>query len=277
MRPFDLFPKRPNHKGKTLSPSTIGSINNLPEAEKRRIYARVIPPDLLTRFRLPDVDSRRIQNFLQFKFEPGSSDVEMSLFHEERFPDPILYGHLTDTLNGQIHILLYVLNDPNSERYDVDRMPDGATTKFGTLRRNLEAERSALQAGLAPGQVRRGLRMLPAATEAFERFVSSLGHEIYFVEPLYYHNAIIFERYGFAYQEGRRFMERIQAGFSSGGDLLGRLDDANPFRPLNAGAGIRLRSWAIHDGILGEPFTNVTMYKRVGKSAGVNTCPDVAW
>ena len=260
-----------------MKPSTIGSINKLPEDEKRKLYARVVPRELLERFHLPDSDSQRIQNFLQFKFAPGSSDVELSLFHEERFPDPILYGHLTDTLNGQIHILLYILNDPGSQRYNVDHMPDGSTTKFGTLRRNLDAETAALEAGLAPGQVRHGLRMLPAATLAFEKFVAYLGHDIYFVEPLYYHNAIIFERYGFTYQEGRRFMERIQSGFSSGGDLTSRLDNSTPFRQPSAGASVRLRSWAIHDGLLGEPFTNVTMYKRIGKSAGVNTCPDVAW
>ncbi len=260
-----------------MFPSTIGGINKLPETEKRRIYTRIIPPPLIERFHLPDADSQRIQTFLKFKFLPGSSDVEMSLFHDERFPDPILYGHLTDTLNGQIHILLYILNDPDSPRFNVDRMPDGTTTKFGTLRRNLDAETDALVAGLAPGQVRRGLRMLPAAMTAFEKFVRDLGHDIYFVEPLYYHNAIIFERYGFTYQEGRRFMERIQSGFSDGGDLNGLLNGSSPFRQPGAGASVRLRSWAIHDGILGEPFTSVTMYKRIGKSAGVNTCPDIAW
>jgi hypothetical protein len=256
--------------------STIGSINNLPEKEKRQLYARVIPRALLERFKLPAIDSTRIQHFLQFKFAPGSSDVEMSLFHDEHFPDPILYGHLTDTLNGQIHILLYILNDPDSPRFNVDRMPDGSTTKFGTLRRNLEAESAARMAGLAPGQIRHGLRLLPAAMDSFEKFVKNLGHEMYFAEPLYYHNAIIFERYGFSYQEGRRFMERIQTGFSTGGDLLPSLDGSS-FRQPAAANSIRLRSWAIHDGILGEPFTNVTMYKRVGKMAGINTAPDVAW
>jgi hypothetical protein len=260
-----------------MQPSTIGGINNLPEKEKRALYTRIIPRDLIERFRLPALDSQRIQNFIRFKFELGSSDVEMSLFHEDHFPDPIFYGHLTDTLNGQIHILLYILNDPDSQRYNVDRMPDGQTTKFGTLRRNLDAEAIALSAGLAPGQVRHGLRMLPAAVKTFEQFIKNLGHDIYFVEPLYYHNAIIFERYGFAYQEGRRFMERIQTGFSADGDLLARLNSATPFRQPEAAKSVRLRSWAIHDGMLGEPFTNVTMYKHVGKSANVNTCPNVAW
>jgi acetoin utilization protein AcuC len=107
--------------------------------------------------------------------------------------------------------------------------------------------------------------------------VASLGHEIYFVEPLYYHNAIIFERYGFTYQMGRKLMDRIETGFTSEGSLNKLLDGSSPFRSQQAATSIRLRSWAIHDGILGEPFTNVTMYKHVGKSAGVTTCPSCTW
>ncbi len=260
-----------------MNPSTIGGINKLPENEKRAIYARYIPKGLLERFHLPEVDSQRIQSFLKFKFAPGSSDVEMSLFHEQRFPDPILYAHLADTMNGQVHILLYILNDPDSPRFDVDKLPDGTSTKFGTLRRNLQAEQAALEEGLAPGQVRHGLRLLDQAIEAFERFVSSLGHDVYFVEPLYYHNAVIFERYGFSYQIGKRLMDRIQAGFQEGCELSLLLDRSSPFRQPNAAHSIRLRSWAIHDGLLGEPFTNVTMYKRVGKHAGVKTTPGCEW
>lgn len=257
--------------------STIGGINLLPEAEKREIYSRVIPQELLDRFNLPPVDSQRLQALLEFKFNPGATDVEMRLYHELHFPDPILYGHLTDTINGQVHVLLYILNDPDAPRFNVDMMPDGTSTRFGIWKRNIQAETAAMQAGLAPGQVRRGLRLLAPAIAAFERFVASLGHEIYFVEPLYYHNAVIFERYGFAYQVGRRLMERIETGFAPGGDLLAALDGSTPFRAPQAAHSIRLRSWAIHDGILGEPFTNVTMYKRIGKLAGITTCPSCTW
>jgi hypothetical protein len=100
---------------------------------------------------------------------------------------------------------------------------------------------------------------------------------MYFVEPLYYHNAVIFERYGFAYQVGKRQMERIHSAFQDGGELCQKLDDSNPFRSSEAANSIRLRSWAIHDGILGEPFTNVTMYKRVGISAKISTTPGCQW
>lgn len=260
-----------------MRPSTIGGINLLPEATKREIYGRAIPGELLERFKIPPLDSIRSANFLQFKFAPGSTDMEMYLFHEQRFPDPILYGHLTDTINGQIHILLYILNNPDAPRFDVDRMPDGSMTRFGTLQRNIPAEQDALQANLAPGQVRHGLRLLSKAIQSFERFVSSLEHDIYFVEPLYYHNAVIFERYGFTYQLGRKLMERIESGFTEGGDLYNLLNASSPFREKEAAHSIRLRSWAIHDGILGEPFTDVTMYKLVGKSAGITTCPSCIW
>jgi acetoin utilization protein AcuC len=200
----------------------------------------------------------------------------MSLYHKHGFEDPILYGHLTDTLNGQIHILLYIMNDPDSQRFNVDRMPDGSPTKFGTTNRNLEAEKAAMQAGLSPGQIRHGLKSLSRATDTFEKFIHDLGHELYFIEPLYYHNAVIFERYGFAYQSGRRRMERIQAGFSKEGELTAKLDGSD-FRHQEAANSIRLRSWAIHDGILGEPFSNVTMYKKVGKMAGISTTGDTPW
>jgi len=260
-----------------MQPSTIGRINLLPEEEKREIYGRAIPRDLLGQFNIPPLDSLRSENFLKFKFTPGSTDVEIALFHEPRFPDPILYGHLTDTINGQIHILLYILNDPESPRFEVDRMLDGSMTRFGTAKRNIPAELAAMNANLSPGQVRRGLRKLSQAIISFEEFVASLGHEIYFVEPLYYHNAVIFEHYGFAYQVGRKLMERIENGFRQGSDLHDLLDSSTPFREKSAASSIRLRSWAVHDGILGEPFTNVTMYKRIGKSAGVSTCPGCSW
>jgi len=260
-----------------MQPSTIGGINHLPEIEKRAVYARYIPPALLNRFNLPEADSQRIQSLLEFKFAPGSADVEMSLFHEKRFPDPILYAHLSDTMNGQIHILLYILNDPFSERFNVDRLENGTPTRFGTQHRNLQAEQAALLAGLAPGQVRRGLRLLGEAIQTFEGFVRSLGHDMFFAEPLYYHNAVLFERYGFSYQMGRRRMELIQNGFQPGGDLAARLDGSSPFRQPEAAKSIRRRSWAIHDGLLGEPFTEVTMYKRLGKDAGTSTTAACEW
>jgi hypothetical protein len=262
-------------KEQAVHPSTIGGINQLPEKEKRTIYARYIPSVLIQKFNLPELVDNN--DLMKFRFAEGSSDVEMMLYHEAGFPDPILYAHLADTLNGQIHVLLYILNNPDSPRFNVDKMPDGSPTRFGIRKRNMEAELLAMRAGLAPGQVRRGLHLFRQALDTFEEFVVSLGHDMYFVEPLYYHNAVIFERHGFSYQLGRRRMESINLGFKEGGELSQKLDGSTPFRSSTAGNSIRSRSWAIHDGIMGEPFTNVTMYKRVGKVAEVNTTGSCAW
>ncbi len=250
----------------------------LPETEKREIYARLIPPELISRFRIPNnfIDKEG-NDLLLLDCPPGSTSTEIMLYHQSGFPDPVLHGDITGTINGLIHILLYVLNDPQSPRFEIDRMPDGSQTQFGTSQRNLEAELAAMEFGLAPGQIRRGLRLLGSAIHTFEGFVASLGHEIFQVEPLYYHNAIIFERYGFAYEKGKQLMEHIQAGFLPGGELIDRLDGSTPFRSPEAAGSIRLRSWAIHDGLLGEPFTNVTMYKLVGNSTQMSTCPGCQW
>ena len=253
-------------------PSTLGGINHLSDVEKRNIYARVVPTELIRLFKInPYLVDASGRDLFHLNAAPGSTSVEVSLFHQPDFPDPILYGHITDTINGKLHILLYVLNDPNSPRFDVDRLPDGTPTKFGVRCRNIDAEILAMNVGLSPGQIRSGPHLLSDAMVTFEKFVKNLGHDLYFAEPLFYHNAVIFERYGFTYQQGRNRMIRIEKGFLPGGELWAKLDSSTPFRTKKASASIRLRSWAIHDGIFGEPFTNVTMYKRVGKHYGITT------
>lgn len=253
-------------------------INQLSPEEKREIYSRLIPPPILSYFDIePSLKDDQGNDLITLKASSASPVVELALRHKVGFPDPVLYGQLTDTVNGQIHVLLYILNDPDSPRFDVDRLPSGESTNFGTIHRNIDAEAAALREGLAPGQIRHGLRMLSSAIDRFEHFVKSLGHLLYFVEPLYYHNAVIFERYGFGYLKGRRLMERIHKGFTPDGDLLPLLDGSTPFRQREAAWSIRLRSWAIHDKILGEPFDKVTMYKEVGKSMNLDSCVGCEW
>jgi len=261
-----------------IHPSTIGGINQLPEDEKRAIYSRVIPQKLLEIYDIsPTLIDPQGNNLLELNCPANSSVVELSFYHRHGAQDPVMYGEITDTLNGQIHILFYTIMDPDGPRFDVDKMPDGTSTKMGSLCRNLEAEKAAMEAGLAPAQIRPGLRLLSEGIDAFEYFVFSLEQTIFFSEPLHYHNAVILERHGFAYQQGRKLMERIHAGFAPGGDLLSRLDSSTPFRQPEAAHSLRLRSWAIHDGILGEHFTDVTMYKIVGKTVDVHTCGDIPW
>ena len=261
-----------------MVPRSIAAVNMLPQDVKAAIYSLFVPPILLDRFAIGrDLRDPNGQSLLELRCAEGSTDVVLALRRQVGDPDPILYSHLTDTVTGQVHVLLYVVNDPDSPRYEVDRMPDGTPTEFGSLQRNLEAEESAMNAGLAPGQIRRGLRILQESIAAFEAFVRSLGQDMYFVEPLHYHNAVIFERYGFAYQKGRQLMTEIHAGFARQGVLANRLDGSTPFRQPGQEACVRGRSWAIQDGILGHAFTEMTMYKRIAQVSGMDTAPGVRW
>jgi hypothetical protein len=111
-----------------------------------------------------------------------------------------------------------------------------------------------------------------------ETFISRLGHEFYFLEPLAYHTAILFEGFGCAYSHGRAKMEWIHREFQPpAGELFKRLDGSTPFRMPGAERTVRGRSWAIQDGILNEPFTDFHMYKRIGMEAGICTFPNFVW
>jgi hypothetical protein len=100
---------------------------------------------------------------------------------------------------------------------------------------------------------------------------------MFLIEPLAYHNAIMFERYGFGYIRGQRDMIQIHDEFQPGGMLHSKLSPEKSFRPPDAWKTVRGRSWAIHDGILGHPFTGFQMYKLIGRSLEVNTFPDAVW
>lgn len=72
-------------------------------------------------------------------------------------------------------------------------------------------------------------------------------------------------------------MKALNDGFQPGGELAQRLDGASPFRAPEHAMSIRGRSWASHDGVADAPYTDVTMYKRVGQRAKVNTFPNARW
>lgn len=260
-----------------MKTSSIASLNRIPHQEKREIFLKLIPHEVLNRFNIPpNLIDNQGRDLISISGEAGSQSIEVLIFHKFGFDDPLIYSHLTDTLNNQIHVLLYIMNDPSSPRFDTDRMPNGTKTIFGTEVRNLEAEKAAMENGLLPGQIRKGLSLLKEAVESFEGFIENLGHNIYFVEPLFYHNAITFERYGFNYQSGRKRMEQIHSDFSSDKFISTKVE-GNLFRKPEAKTSLFFRSWAIHDGILGEPFTYVTMYKMIGKKFKINTAPGLSW
>ncbi len=259
-------------------PPSIREINDLPRDDKLAIYQTLIPDWVFSMFDInPQDNTVRGTEVINVRCPVGSTAVEISVYNLPESTEPVLYLHLGDTFTSQLIVLLVVVNDPTSPRYDIDLDERGRPNQLGTHSRNIPEEIRAMRAGLAPGQVRRGLRVFRSALPFFEQFVSHMGHDLFLIEPLFYHNAITFERYGFAYSRGFQRMKTIHHEFQPGGSLHARLDGSTPFRQPDAWQTIGGRSWAIQDGILDEPFTNVQMYKRVGKDAGAATFPGARW
>lgn len=267
-----------SHAGPERLPGTIREINDLPHAQKCACYATLIPAWVYARLGISPYDPAvGSHSAVHFRCPAGSSSVEISVYGAADANEPALTLHMGDTPHAQLIVMMVVANDPASPRFNIDVDDQGRDTQLGTRSRNTPEELRALRAGLGPGQVRAGLRLFRAALPTFEDFVSRMGHALFFIEPLFYHNAITFERYGFAYSRGLQKMLRIHREFQPGGALHARLDGSTPFRPPDAWRSITGRSWAIHDGILGEPFDDVLMYKRVGVHAGIETFPGAVW
>lgn len=263
----------------SLYPHSIREINQLPEPDKQKIYLSLVPKWVYQEYQInPETHMTAYgKKAIHFRYPQGSRAVELSIRRQARDIDPIFYLNMADTFNNQILVLLVVINDPDSERFNVDFDNEGNPTHLGTVGRNLAAEAAALKAGLAPGQVRSGLRVFRNLVPIFENFISNMGHQMFFIEPFAYHNAIVFERFGFNYVQGLNQMKYIHQEFQPDGELFQKLNGDSVFRMKGAEKTIRGRSWAIHDGILGHPFTGFQMYKHIGKSADICTFPDGIW
>ena len=259
--------------------NSLATINQLPEEVRDQVYRTLVVNDLLDRYAIDrqTLCNPRGERVVLFDASPNIGLLELRIWRQLSDRDPLLYMQLADTNNNQIIILLFITSDPDAPRFSVDRDWGGEPTKFGTLSRNVEAEVAAMQAGLSPGQARQGLRLARKTLPSFEQFISRLGHELFMLEPLAYHSAILFESFGCAYSQGRKRMERIHQGFQPGGEFFVRLDGSTPFRQPGAEKTVRGRSWAIHDGILSEPYADYHMYKQIGQHAGVSTFPDYVW
>lgn len=266
------------YTGAERLPGTIREINVLPYERKCAHYATLIPLWVYSRLGIdPKASASGEHPAIRFRCPEGSSSVEISVFSAASAREPAVYLHMGDTPHAQLIVMMVVANDPDSPRFNIDVDEQGRDTQLGTRSRNIPEEIRAMRAGLAPGQARAGLRLFRAALPAFESFVSQMGHDLFFIEPLFYHNAITFERYGFAYSRGLQRMRHIHREFQPGGTLHARLDGSTPFRPPDAWRSVAGRSWAIHDGILDESLGDALMHKRIGIPAGLDTFPGAVW
>jgi hypothetical protein len=264
------------------TPFTIRQLNSLPEKIRQRVYRGLLPPALLARFGIDPIQgtghNKEASVFLHA--EPQSDKVLLTARSSPSPSDEFFALELADNALNGIELNLIVLSDPTAPRFPIDRTEDGQPTMFGMLRRNKDAEQAAMQNGLAPGQVRAGLNASRMVFDQVEAFLSMLGHRAYFLEPLTYASAWVFERRGFAYVRGHKLMDDIQREFQPGGALYKCLDDGSLFRKRDQAHTVRGRAWSIHDGILDAldlRWDKIRMVKQIGRHAGVETFPQAVY
>src|SRR5947207_14147218 len=216
--------------------SSIQEINALPREVAEGLYARLIPEELFDRFNIDPVTFCGVDGARQVRITAPADKpwarVEVRASTDDR--DPALLVDVEMSPLSVPELAFVQITDPARPRYAIDRDLDGRDTLFGTTSRNLDEELRAMKDGLAPGQVRSGMRLLGRVLDTMERFCRLIGQEIFLIEPLFYHSAILYERQGCGYLLGRDVMDEIQAAFGEGGTLRASLDGSSPFRQPGA-------------------------------------------
>ena len=260
-----------SEQGRELT--SLRAINELEKAEKERIYTTIIPRRLFELLKIsPETLSGRDGLRRVTIIAPqGMGLVRIEVKRHPADHHTVFFLDIADTHYRQMELSFCIISDPSAPRFAVDLDSSGNNNCFTSLGRNIPEEIRAMRAGLFPNQACRGLRMFGEFFTLFERFVDALAMDMIVAEPLTYDNAIRYERYGFDYLNGRRLMEQIDRGFAPGGSLTARLDGSTPFRMPGMEKSAHGRSWAIHDGIMDEPWEDVRIYKLVGVDAAVNT------
>lgn len=258
---------------------SLRQVNAFPAPERERVYLSLIPSAFCERFKLDPNSLTDPQGAPVARVDASSREASVRLVvkHRADVLDPALFLRLDETRYGNLQITWIILSDPEGPRFGIDLDDQGNVTELGARFRNLREEESALRAGLAPGQIRPGLRMLREVLDRIEAFGSRLEKPALVLEAFFYHNALIYERHGFGYLAGQDRMEAIHRGFLPGGALEPLLDGRTSFRAPRAGATIRGRSWAIHDGILPGRWWPPMMYRPMGVRFQVGTAPGVPY
>src|SRR5262249_51225979 len=240
------------HRMAGVDSGSIRELNGLPAPPREALYSRLVPPELFQRLGVDGKTGANAKGERVLRVTAPADQtwarVELRGSREDRDPALLVDGQIGPFAVPELTFVQ--ITDPDGERFGIDRDGEGQDTLFGTVARNLDEERRALGAGLAPGQVRRGQRLLGSVLQAMDAFCHLLGQELFLVEPLFYHSALLYERHGCGYLLGRELMERIHQGFQPGGRLHAALDGSSVFRRPGFDRTVRGRSWAIHDGVL---------------------------
>jgi hypothetical protein len=260
---------------------SIAKLNTLPRQERDDLFLQLIPDPIFQKF---EIDRKTLKNkygerVVRGIFPPDENFSCVEVKYRAQDKDLLFSCQVSlESFMQSLSLDFLGINDPFSERFHVDVDEFGKETLLGTRSRNIPEEITAMEAGLAPGMIRKGLHLAGEFMTFLEGFVASLGLKVISLGALYYHNAILWERYGFIYFKGGKVMEKIHEEFQPGGLLFRKLDDSSPFRKKGMEKTVRGRSWALYDGILfevfGEDWESPQMYKMLGRDLRVNSFLD---
>src|SRR5512139_850609 len=144
----------------------------MPEPERRALLSLLIPQRILAMF---SIDPSTLRNSageecVRITCPGGMPFFQIDVRRDKGDRDASYFLDVSNTPYGQMEISFIIVNDPDGERYDIDRDEHGHETYFGTARRNIPEEIRAMAAGLAPGQVRHGLRMMLDMVACWDAF-----------------------------------------------------------------------------------------------------------
>jgi len=262
----------------------IQQINRLNQYQKEGLYRILIPPPLFHALGINPVTFHNNKGIKAVRFFcPEGDSTCLAEIKINEMEEPVYSTQVSDSIDPTvIEWDFLIINDPASKQFRTHIDKEGKDTLFGWASRNLEEERKALQAGYYPGQTRKGLGLSRKADKALECFCRVLDIKSIRMEALFYHNAITYERYGYAYFQGYKAMKRIHELFQPGNELFRKLDNSTPFRRPEFSNTVRGRSWAIHDGILEDVADEILeggwispiMYRMIEKPRPMITFPD---
>ena len=142
---------------------SIYEVNHLAPEERTKVYRNLIPPTLFSLF---GIDRNRLMNrqgerVVQFHTPESHGFASIDVKQNPDDQDSIFFLQISDTpFMDNLELSFVVVNDPRKERFNIDKDEEGKDTLFGTALRNIAEEKRAMKAGLAPGQVRPGLKLL---------------------------------------------------------------------------------------------------------------------
>src|SRR4030067_457683 len=130
----------------------------MPEKERERFLSVLLPRRLLTMFSIDPGTFRNDRGVrcVRFVCPERMPFFQVDLRRDPDDRDAAYFLDLSNSVFGQMEVSFIIVNDPGSERFDIDVDEHGQDTYFGTARRNVPEEIRAMKAGVAPGRARRG-------------------------------------------------------------------------------------------------------------------------